>query len=253
MLRLARALVCVLLAATAAQAQLTTSRVNVLITGARCAELQNVFLVIDGEDLEDQWVRLEKAATCRWTADLGEDGTLSTALSRFSLRVDFARTDCRQAAANEEKLAAELEFACCRDEPLRNVRVTTQPPMPVSYVRNVPKDRRARVRGVDCVESGAFLAGTGTIRHTQFSGEDVYLQLGTPVAKPRMLGLLLDDVVANGGALSLTRDGVAYRLIAQRAQGKARSAPTLSSNAIALDIKKLGELKLERAEIEVIK
>lgn len=249
MLRLARVLVCVLLAATAAQAQLTTSRVNVLITGARCAELQNVFLVIDGEDLEDQWIRLEKAATCRWTADLGEDGSLSTALSRFSLRVDFARTDCRQAAANEEKLAAELEFACCSDEPLRNVRVKTQPPMPVSYVRNVPKDRRARVRGVDCVETGAFPAGTGTIRHTQFSGEDVYLELG----KQRMLGLLLDDVVANDGALALTRDGVAYRLIAQRAQGKTRSAPTLSSNAISLDIKKLGELKLERAEIEVIK
>lgn len=252
MIRLARALACVLLAAASAQAQLTTSRVNVLITGARCGELQNVFLVIDGEDLEDQWIRLEKKDGCHWTADLGEDGSLSTALSRFSLRVDLARTDCRQAAANEEEAVAELEFACCRDEPLRNVRVKTQPPMPVSYVRNVPRDRRARVRGVDCVETGAFLSGTGMIRHTQFSGEDVYLQLGTPVAKPRMLGLLLDDVVANGGAMALTRDGVAYRLIAQRAQGKARSAPTLSSNAIALDIKRLTELKLERAEMEVI-
>lgn len=60
---LARALACVLLAATAAQAQLTTSRVNVLVTGARCGELQNVFLVIDGEDLEDQWILVRPTLT----------------------------------------------------------------------------------------------------------------------------------------------------------------------------------------------
>ena len=252
MCRLASVLVCLFLAA-AAQARLTTSRVNVLITGARCGELQKVFLVIDDEDLEDRWIQMDNTGGCHWTADLGENGSISTTLSHFSLRVDFARTDCRQAAANEEKLAAELEFSCCIQGPLRNVSVKTDPPMPVSYVRNVPKDRAPRIRAVPCFEGGTFAAGTGSIRHAQFSGEDVYLQLGTSEPKRRMPGLLLDDIVVDDGTLVMTRDGVAYRLIVQRAKGKSRSAPTLSSNAIAVDVKKLGELKFKRAEIEVIK
>ncbi|HEV7923319.1 MAG TPA: hypothetical protein VGR02_21255, partial [Thermoanaerobaculia bacterium] len=77
--------------------------------------------------------------------------------------------------------------------------------------------------------------------------------LGPADRKGQTLGLLLDDIVVDDGTLVLNRDGVVYRLIVQRAKGKGRSAPTLSSNAISLDIKKLGELKLERAEIEVIK
>lgn len=235
------------------QAQITTSRVNVLITGARCAELNNVFLVIDDEDLEERWIALEPAGRCRWTADLGESGSLSTALSHFSLRVDFGRTDCRQAAPNEEKLVAELEFACCAQGPPRNIRVRTEPPMPVSYLRDVRPLAGTPVRSIRCIEGGAFAEGTGAIRHAQFSGEDVYLQLGTARPKRTTPGLLLDDIVTDDGALVLTRDGVAYRLAVQRAKGKARTTPTLSPNALAIDIKKLGELKLQRAEIEVLK
>ena len=39
----------------------------------------------------------------------------------------------------------------------------------------------------------------------------------------------------------------------QRVKGKVRSAPTISSNAISLDIKMLADLKFERAEFQVIK
>jgi len=244
------ALICGFLAA-AAQAQVTTSRVNVLITGLRCNELQNVFLVVDGADAEERWIRLEKEPrVCRWTADLG--GSFSTKLSRFSLRFDLGRSDCRQAAPNEAQLSGELEFTCCAEEPLRNIHVKTEPPLPVSYVRKVPKHGEARVHPIDCTEVGAFLGGNGWIRHAQLSGEDIYLQFGTTIPQRRMFGLPLNDLVVHGDALTLTRDGVVHYLIVHRAKGKT-SGPTFSSNAISLDIKKLGEAKLERIELEVIK
>jgi len=244
--------VLVLLAAAAAQAQITTSRVNVLVTGKRCGDLKELYLVINGDDLEDRWVRLEPAGTCRWTADLGE-GSISTSVAGFSIRGDFARSDCQRAAANETKLTANLEFACCVQGPLRNVSVKVHPPMPVTYIRDVRPFAAARIPSIKCQERATFGEGQGTISHAQFSGEDVYLHLGPFDRKRPTLGLLLDDVVADDGTLVLTRDGVVYRLAVQRAKGKSRSAPTLSSNAISVDIKKLGQLKLERAEIEVIK
>jgi len=248
----AKTLVCVLLVAAAAQGQITTSHVKVLLTGKRCSELKDVYLVVNGVDLEDRWVKLDPAGACRWTADLGS-GTISTGNARFSLRGDFARSDCQKAAANEEELTANLEFACCVQGPLRNVSVKVQPPIPITYVRDVRPFAGDRVRGIPCLEKATFLEGQGSIGHAQFSGEDVYLHLGPFDRKQPMLGLLLDDVVVDDGTLVLTRDGVVYRLIVQRARGKERSAPTLSSNAISLDIKKLGELKFERAEIGVIK
>jgi hypothetical protein len=251
-IRLVKTLICVILTAATAEAQITTSRVNVLVTGKRCSELKEVYLVVNEEDLEDRWVRLDPAGNCRWTADLG-DGSVSTSVARFSLRGDFARSDCQKAAANEEALTANIEFACCVQGPLRNVSVKVEPPMPVTYRRDVKPYAGSRIPSIKCVETATFTEGTGSIGGAQFSGEDVYLHLGPFDRKRPTLGLLLDDLVVDDGATVLTRDGVAYRLIVQRATGKARSAPTLSSNAIALDIKKLGELKLERAEIEVIK
>lgn len=252
-LRLASAFLLVLLAASAVQAQVTTSRVNVLVTGKRCGELKNVFLVVDGEDLEERWIRLEPAGTCRWTADLGEEGSFSTKLSYFSLRFDdFARSDCHRAAGNAEKLVAELEFTCCADSPLRNLQVKTDAPIPVSYVRDVRPSPTTRVGGIRCTEYGTFSAGGGAIAHTQFSDEDVFLQPGSREPS-KGSGLLLDDIVVDDGPVVLSRDGVVYRLAVQRAQGKGRTSPTLSSNAISIDSKKLSALKLERAEIEVLK
>ncbi len=213
----------------------------------------------DVDDSNNGWIALHDAGDCHWTKDLGVDDSFSTTLSHFSLRVDFAeghggaRTDCRQAAANEETLTAEIKFGCCSDVKLRDVRVTTDPPMPVSYLRVVPQVRDKRVRAIECTEVATFPKGTGRIGHTQLTDEHVYLQLGTPKPKRAMPDLLLDDIVVDDGTLVLTRDGVTFRLMVQRARGKMRSAPNLSSPAITLDIKKLEELKFKRAELEVIK
>ena len=253
MFRIAKTLVCFLLA-VAAQAEITTSRVNVRVRGEGCDELKKLYLVINERDLKEQWVALTPGReTCHWTTDLGS-GTISTSIARFSLRADSARSDCQKAAVSPDELSANLEFACCARDPLRNVSVKIEPSMPVSYFRVVRPFAGALVRGIeDCVERATFSEGQGSIGHTQFTGEDVYLHLGRAGRKKPGPGLLLDDVVVDDGTLVLTPDGVVYRLIVQRAKGKHRSAPTLSPNAADVDIKKLGELKLERAEIEVIK
>lgn len=74
---------------------------------------------------------------------LGKGRSFSTTLSRFSLRVDFGRTDCRQATANETELVGELEFDCCDKGPLHEIEVKMKPEkMPVSYQR--PADPAAR-------------------------------------------------------------------------------------------------------------
>jgi len=253
MTRLVRSLVCVLLAATAAQAQITTSHVKVRVTGRHCDELKTVFLVINGEDFEDRWIKLAPAAEpCSWATDLG-DATISTSVAQFSLRADLGRSGCQRAAADERALTANLEFSCCAAGPSRNVRVKVEPPMPVTYTRDVRPFAGDRNPGIPCRERGKFDEGLGSIGNTQFDREKVNLFLGAVAPKPQMPGLLLNDIVVDSGVRVLSRDGVVYRLTVQRAQGKMRSAPTLSSNAISIDIKKLGELKFERAEIEVIK
>jgi hypothetical protein len=226
--------------------------VKVLVTGKRCGELKEVYLVINGEDLQDRWVRLEEKGSCRWEAHLGA-GSISTSVARFSLRGDFARSGCQMAAPDETDLSANLEFACCVPGPLRSVSVRIQPPMPISYVRNVRPFAGDRIPGIACLEQATFNEGQGSIEHVQFSGESVFLHLGPTNRKQLALGLLLDDIVVDDGVLVLTRDDVVYRLMVQRAKGKERSAPTLSSNAITVDIRKLGKLKFERAEIEMQK
>jgi hypothetical protein len=242
----------VLLAATAAQAQITTSNVNVRVTGKQCGELKDVYLVINGRDSEEQWVKLEPAGTCRWKTDLGA-GTISTKSAQFSLRADLARSDCQKAVANETDMTANLEFFCCQPGPFRQVGVKIEPPMQVTYVRNVKPDAKARVPGIPCIEKAKFDAGQGAISSTQFSGEDVYLHFWPVSRKLPMPGLLLNGIVPEKGSRILNRDDVAQRFMVQRAQGKAAIAPTLSSNALSLDLKKLAELKFERAQIEVIK
>ncbi len=250
--RTVEAIVCLFLAA-AATADITTSNVNVVVTGTDCSEWTKVYLVINGDDRELSWIELEPAGEkCRWTKDLGDAGTISTKNAKFSLRVNVARSDCRKARANETEMTANLEFACCTGDARRNLDVRIEPSIPLTYVRNVQPLPRARL-GVPCVERATFEKGQGVIRHTQFDGEDVYLNLGQYDRKRPGVGLLIDGLVVDDGTLTMTRDGVVYRLTVQRAQGKSRSAPTLSPNASLVDMIKLGELKFERARIEVIK
>jgi len=238
----------------------------VFITGDRCEKVQKVSLVIDDDDLRDSWIPMDplrdknnNKMACHWTTNLGVNGSVSTALSHFSMRVDFAerrhgaRTNCYQASPNDEALSAEVQAPCCLDEHFQDLLVNTKPPMPVSYLRRVPKNPKKPLLGVACTETGTFSLGTGEIGHTQFSGEHIDLQLGESNPKRKAPGLILNGVIAGDDTLVLTQNGVAYRMSVQRAKGQMGSPPTLSSNAISVDIKILSDLKFERAEFRVIK
>jgi len=253
-----KTLVCVLLAATEAQAGgITTANVKVRITGEGCGDLKDVVLVINGHDGKDRRVTLVRDPEfgpderCRWKTDLGRS-TISTTVATFSLRVGPIRTGCQRAGADEEKLFANVEFSYPVEGTFRNVNVKIVPPMQVSYVRYVHPTAEGR-EPIACREAATLVHGQGAISNATFDGEDVYFDFGAFDANRQRLGLLLNDIVVDDATLLLTRDGVVYRLIVQRAKGKVRSAPTLSSNAISLDITKLADLKFERAEFRVIK
>jgi hypothetical protein len=227
---------------------------NVLVTGTDdCNKLKNVFLIINGDDdMKARRINLDHKTGCHWTAELG-DGTISTSIARISLRAGRARSGCQKATPGETELFANLEFSCCLvEDKFKKVMVKIEPPMPVSYVRYVQPFAEDRIP-VPCSEAATFAQGQGELGNALFDREEVYLHLGPFNLKRQTLGLLLNPIVVDTGTLVLTRDGVVYRLIVQRAKGKSRSAPTASSNAITVDIKKLGELKFERAEIEVVK
>ncbi|MBV9186695.1 MAG: hypothetical protein JO093_13835 [Acidobacteria bacterium] len=260
-----KTLVCLLLAeaavAAAAQGGITTANVKVSVSGRYCADLKDVYLVINGDDREERWVKLDhdKRVQCVWTKDLG-GRTISTSVATFSLRAGTMRSGCQKADPDEETLLAtdgktllaNINFSYSKERTFRNVSVKTVPPMPVSYVRYVrPFD--AGANPTPCREAAAFDHGQGAISNTTFDGEKIHFDFGPLNAKRQETGLILNDIVVDDGVRILTLDGVVYRLTAQRAQGKVRSAPSLSPNAISLDIKKLGDLKFERAEFQVIK
>lgn len=247
-----RTLVCVLLAATAAQAGITTANVKVLVTGRHCGELKDVFLVINGEDLEARWVKLDPdGSSCHWKADLG-DGTISTSIATFSLRAGSMRSGCQKASADEAKLLANVEFSYSGARSFRTMSVKIEPPMRVSYVRYVHPFTEDR-NPIPCREFATFEKGKGAINSATFEDEDVYFDFEPFKPKRPALGLLLNKIVVDDGTLLLTLDGVVFRLTVQRAKAQVRSAPTLSSNALSIDIKKLADLKFDHAEFQVIK
>ena len=261
-----KTLLCALLATVAAEAQITTSDVRVRVTGD-CSNLKDVFLVINGDDIKSRWVTLDPTPgqSCTWSKNLGAS-SISTSTARFSLRGTVARSDCRKATPSGN--VADIEFACCIEGTPRNMSVTIEPAMTVSYVRAVPPFAGGRRPGIHCFETATFDQGRGAINQAQFEGENLYLQFGQvewkqllqtlPGSKQfdpkrQMPGLLLNRIAARDGTLVLTRNDVAYQMTVQRAKGQAGSAPTLSSNAISIEIKRLTDLKLERTRIEVIK
>ena len=246
----------VLLVATSAQAAgITTADVRVHITGKGCEKLNDVYLVINGDDLDARWVKLnpdKDEGSCHWETNLGERGTISTSIASFSLRAGMMRSGCQRAGADEVRLRASIEFAYSGEGTFRNVKVKIAPPMIASYVRYVHPFAEDR-NPIPCREIATFARGQGAISSTKFDDEDVFLHLGAFNPKRQPVGLLLNKVVVDDGTLVLTQDGVVYRMTVQRAKGQMRNAPALSSNAISLDIKILGDLKFERAEFQVIK
>ncbi|HYI08547.1 MAG TPA: hypothetical protein VEK57_05725 [Thermoanaerobaculia bacterium] len=250
--------VTLVLAVAAGAGAVTTAEVHVrFISG--CTKVTAASLVMDGGDggLQRIHLSLSDKDPCLWTGNTS--ASFSTELSHFSLRIDSGRTECRQAIGDGEdfKPVAVLDFACCNlDEPVRSVTISTEPPLPVSYLRVVPggpSSDRLRSTPKGCIESGAFGRGAGTVDHVQFGGERLQLQLGFAKADPGLAGVSLNDLPdrQKSGVMEFTRKGVVYVLAIQRAKGISGNSPDLAPNAIDLDTIRLKELKLKKLSVDV--
>lgn len=231
--------------------EVTTAIVKVRVTGD--CNLKDVRLVINGDDLEIRWVPLESDGMCRWTVNLGDE-RISTSTASFSLRADMKRSGCKKAEADvtdETKPFANLVFTCCKG-PFRKVNVKVVPPMRVNYVRDVHPFAEDR-NPIRCLEFATLDDGEGSISNARFKDEEIFFDFGRFNPKRQELGLRLNPIMVDDSPLRLTLDGVVFRLTVQRVKAQVRSAPTLSPNAMSLDIKKLVNLKFERAEFQVVK
>lgn len=226
----------------------TTSAIDIKLNGTRC-ESRELWVVIEGVDAEEKWtpanrVRDEK---CRWTATA--DRRFNTRFTRFSLRLDHARTDCHKADAilSRGEPVAQLVFDCCSAERLRSIAIFATPSLPVSYVRDVARTDHSQSR--PCLESRTFLS-TGTITHVQFGGETLFLQLGSDTMKPRLTWLNVNALpeARSGRPISLSADEIRHRLSIQYVKGN-RSGPSLPVTAMDIDIDNLKELKLKELRI----
>ncbi len=249
---------CLLAAGFASAQDAVTSMLDIEVQGVDCSRLTGkLFLVRDGVD--GYPIELKPGAVCHWNLTLP---SFDTKISYFSLRLGLARTQCHKAKAVRKGpgvWVAELKFKCCIAGTVETVTVRMKPEDPISYVRKVLKED---VPGVfpappesrECLEMSVFSNGGGTIEQVQFEGEQIRLQLGERVPRPDGFGVIINPPRGQQKKRDeMTPDGVVWRMAVQRAKGLDRSAPNLSTSAIAVDIVKLSQLKLETLAVDVEK
>jgi len=237
---------CVLLVLVAAAAHAQEKhKVMVVLTGpvtaTGCANVPGqVSLVIDDEDGRNDRFPLTRSAACRWT---GGPFPLGVG-SHFSLRLGIARTDCEKATLLDG--VAWVAFDCCRAPAVRQIKVHTEVPGAVSYVRQVPPTRGGAA-STPCIEHSAFSAGDGMVDDVDVGKEWVRLQFGLSQADVHKSGLLVNRLIAAATKVppeGLNLDAVVDVLAIQRASGDS-SNPTFSSNAYDCDRETLKKLRLK--------
>lgn len=219
-------------------------KVMVVLTGpvttTGCSSVpREVSLVIDDKDGREDRFTLTRSSACRWT---GGPFPLDYR-SHFSLRLGIARTDCERPTLLDN--VAWVAFECCRATAVRQVKVHTEFPGALSYIRQVPPSHEGAA-SVPCIEHSAFPAGDGPVDDVDIDKEWVRLQFGRSQADVNNSGLLVNRLFAAGTKRpkeGLSLDGVVDALAIQRASGDA-SAPTFSSNAYDFDRKSLQNLRL---------
>jgi hypothetical protein len=246
---------CVAVAQAQTSGPLRIGILDIRITGVDCDNLppQITVVMADKDGKEDRF-SIRKIGTCRWKDDTPR--TFDASLTHFSLRLIRARTECRMADPYQEPGVGVLNFKCCDAEPVRQVTIRAEMvikdrSVAVSYLRRVPKGSDGSVA---CTEHGTF-QGTGTIDHVQFHSESLRLQLGDKEPKPTAPGLRVKIPEVKKGRkvnfdVQLDRDDIVGNSTEQRVQAD-ESPPTLSSNAIDIDDKKLKKAGVKTLKLAV--
>jgi hypothetical protein len=240
--------------AAGVSAQVTTKTLEIVLFGESCPDADHtvVTVVMDGKD--DLRFRArpdpDSKESCSWKAETPKE--FSTGFRHyFSLRVGVAtaRTDCQRPKSAGTLLAptAKLTFDCCRfkPKPTYEVSVSSDAPMELGYLREVPAHTPEPIGSVRCIEKGP-LGADDAIRHVQFSSETVRLHLGT--ADSAAGGLIIN--LLPKGDYRLRRDDVVYRFSIQRSKGD-KSPPSISPDAIDIDNVKLAKAGLKTLAVEV--
>lgn len=235
----------------AADAQVTTKELEITVLAEECP---GAISVVMRDDVSAVPAERISETPCLWKASLPR--TISTAISRFSLRVGLgkSRTECHVAEPVLGERKASLVFFWWNMAPVFEVTISASTTMHVSYMREVSADVPrvlAAKETVPCTETGSFPRGSGVIKHVEFGSEDLRLQFGLAAPDTRSAtGLLIDDLPQ--GRYTMTRDDVVYRFTIQQARGD-KSRPRLSPDAIDIDHASLAKAGLNAVEIEVKK
>lgn len=237
---------------TGARAQngepVTTRTLDISFSGEQCAGLPDpISVVMADEDGNKDRILIKRQGLCEWRGEVPK--TFDAGLIHFSLRLPAGRTDCQTPDTDTEPGVARLTFDCCSVDAPQQVTINTETMVKdlvvaVSYIRRVQRSSDKRqTRSVPCREHAVFDRGTGTIDHVQFLSESLRLQLANRKPKPEAPGLLvrvpeIKDGKKVNGDVHLDRGAVVWALAQQRANVDG-GVPTLSSNAIDIDHKRL--------------
>jgi hypothetical protein len=236
----------------------STRRVRIEFAGDCIGIGDTIKIVLQGNETLQFIATRKHPSDTFWTGEWPHpDRTKSfNAADEFaSLRLAGARTDCRASYPIEEpdgRWVAAFTFNC-DEQTVRQIAVRTLPPIPVAFVREVPKfDDEPMSR--DCSEYGRFRKGFGTIADVDLDSESVRLQAGWASPQPDSPGLFIDHPavlkrVNGAGQVQLTLDTFLDALTEQRARGKL-SPPLLSGPARDAEKERLAQLELKQIELK---
>jgi hypothetical protein len=245
-----------------AQRAFVTANLDIHLTGARCGDVSDVWVVMDGREREVFPARKDPAEKCHFTATR-PGGTFDAELSRFSLRLGIARTGCRKAEVQRisGEAAATLVFSCCGPR-TRDIEISTTEEMPLAYTRAVAKDPHDP-KSLPCEESYSDYIQPVKILSVWYAGvlrtpspavETVRVEFGERDAKRKVPLLIFNDASVTKylsrpeSVLSAAQILAAGR--EQRAKGEAGAPPLLSPAADDAERARLKQIGLKRVTVK---
>jgi hypothetical protein len=255
---------------------LVTDRLDITLDGYAdaCVSVSKVLIVMSGE--ENRWfpATRDPQNACHWTATRSA-GSFDPDLEHFSLRLGIGRTTCKPAKGDATKRVGRLAFTIYKTD-VRQVVVSTDPPIAISYLRGVPPHSADDPPSVECLEQGPFIGQPIPIPDVWFSSnalppavrpkrpnrheprlpnEKLRLQLGREKADTSYPGLIVNDdaltryLNAAGGSIGIEKIIAAY--VDERNKG-VLGMPLLAPNAIDDDLQKLNDLGTDKLVLNLV-